>query len=187
MPDLDRVKEAFEQNSDGTFTWKERPLHHFPDLRAMRIWNTKYAGKVAVGSNRKNGYIYLSFDNKCVSAHRLSWYFNNGSCDPQIEIDHRNGIRSDNRIENLRIATPNNNQHNRQLQKNNSSGAKNVYWSNQNNCWKVKMNFMRKDYYFGLFSNKDDAIKAATEGRNLLHKEFANHGKFQSSENIGLE
>lgn len=178
MPDLHIVKEAFEHNSDGTFTWKERPIHHFPDLRAMRIWNTKYSGKIAVGSVKKNGYIYFSFSKKNIAAHRLAWYFHNGSCDPKMEIDHRNGIRSDNRIDNLRISTANDNQHNKPLQTNNSSGAKNVYWNKQCRKWQVKLNVNKKTHHIALFDDIEDAKKCAIEARNKFHALYANHGSF---------
>lgn len=185
MPDLHIVKEAFEHNSDGTFTWKERPIHHFPDLRAMRIWNTKYSGKIAVGSVKKNGYIYFSFSKKNIAAHRLAWYFHNGSCDPKMEIDHRNGIRNDNRIENLRLSTSNNNQHNKPMQKNNSSGFKNVVWNKRCGKWQVKLRSTGKDYHIGLFDDINKANEAAIIARSKIHDSYANHGEFQSSENSG--
>lgn len=179
MPNLERVKEALIHNADGTFTWKERPLHHFPDLRAMRIWNTKYKGKIAKGSKKHNGYIYLTFDNKGVASHRLAWYFHNSECDPKMEIDHLNGIRDDNRIENLRIASGNNNQHNKPLQKNNTSGFKNVVWNKQCNKWQVIVMLNKKHHHGGLFNNKEDANIAAIKFREELHSGFANHGDFK--------
>ena len=179
MPPIERINEAFTYNQDGTLTWKVRPLHHFPDMRAMRIWNTKYSGKKAVGSTKHNGYIYLTFDNKSLSLHRLIWFMHHGSCDPKMEIDNVNGRRSDNRIENLRSATANNNQHNKPLQKNNTSGFKNVRWNKQCRKWQVIMMHMKKTYHFGLFDDPLEAYKAATAARNKLRQEFANHGSFK--------
>lgn len=176
FPELHILHEALHYHADGTFTWKVRPIHHFPDQRAMRIWNTKYSGKVAHGSARWNGYLYLTIFNSSYAAHRLAWYMSNGSCPQTMEIDHINGNRSDNRLKNLRMATPNNNQHNKKIQKNNSSGHKNVVWNKQCNKWQVKMNHNKLCYHFGLFEDIEEAAKCASAARAKLHKQFANNG-----------
>lgn len=181
------VKEAIVHNEDGTFTWLNRPLHHFPDLRAQRIWNTKYAGKPCTGRSYRNGYVYLTLWNKGVSASRLAWAYHNGELDRNLEVDHLNGNRADNRISNLRVATPNDNQHNKPIQKNNSSGFKNVRWNKQCGKWQVTMNHMKKSYHFGLFTDINEAAKAAIVARERLFKEFANHGTFQSGNTAEAE
>ena len=56
------------------------------------------------GTINGQGYRQISFDGKKIAAHRLAWLFVNGRW-PADEIDHINGIRHDNRIENLREAT----------------------------------------------------------------------------------
>lgn len=174
MPDISIINEAFYYNNDGTFTWKTRPLSHFQDTRAMNIWNTKYSGKKCVGSKKYNGYIYFTFFNKSLSAHRLAWFIHNGDIDLNLEIDHINGVRDDNRIENLRIATPSNNQHNKRIQKNNSSGYKNVHWNKQCGKWQVIINVNKKGKHIGLYESIDDAADAAKNARYELLKSFAN-------------
>jgi hypothetical protein len=176
LPKLEFLHEALIHNKDGSFTWKERPLHHFPDLRAMRIWNTKYAGIVFRGSERRNGYLYMSIFNSSYATHRIAWFMHTSDCPNNMEIDHINNIRSDNRISNLRLATPNNNQHNKIKSKNNTSGHKNVVWNKQCGKWQVKMNHNKSYYHFGLFDDIEEAARCASESRAKLHKQFANDG-----------
>ena len=174
MPNIDLINESFIHNNDGSFTWKSRPLRHFPDERAMKIWNTKYSGKKCVGSKKYNGYVYFTFFNKSLSSHRLAWFIHNGHCDENLEIDHINGIRNDNRIENLRMATPSNNQHNKKIQKNNTSGYKNVVWNKQCKKWQVIINVNKKGKHIGLYDSIEDAAESAKNARYNLLKSFAN-------------
>ena len=65
-------------------------------------------------------------------------------------IDHINGNGLDNRRSNLRICTHTQNQANRRLSKNNTSGYKGVWWSGINNKWISVIAYQNKDYYFPL-------------------------------------
>jgi hypothetical protein len=56
---------------------------------------------IIAGGSDGLGYIRISVDNKNYKAHRLAWLYVNGEW-PSHEIDHINGNRSDNRIDNLR-------------------------------------------------------------------------------------
>lgn len=175
-PPIDYVLEAVEYVEHGALIWKERPLHHFPDKRAMKIWNTKYKGKEAKGSLKHNGYRYIDIWKWSISLHRLIWFYHNKSIDGMLEVDHIDCDRSNNRIENLRLSTPNGNQHNKPLQKNNSSGYKNVYWHNQANRWVVRVTVNKRAKSFGLYNSKEDANEVAKKARAQLHGEFKNNG-----------
>jgi hypothetical protein len=65
-----------------------------------------------VGWKNSKGYVFITVENrKAIRAHRLAWYKTYGVF-PTNEIDHINGNRSDNRIENLREVTRLENMHN---------------------------------------------------------------------------
>jgi hypothetical protein len=65
-----------------------------------------------------NGYVYINADGKMHSASRLAWKAVNGELPDNIEIDHINRIKDDNRICNLRCATRAENLRNRAFKKN---------------------------------------------------------------------
>lgn len=60
------------------------------------------------------GYDYVSIGGKAKLLHRLMWESFNGEIPDGMEIDHINTIRTDNRLDNLRLATPKENRNNPQ-------------------------------------------------------------------------
>jgi hypothetical protein len=59
----------------------------------------------SVGTNGGKGYIHLRVGKTFKLAHRLIWEHVNGPIPKGMSIDHINGVRSDNRIVNLRLVT----------------------------------------------------------------------------------
>lgn len=80
----------------------------------------KRAGFVA-GCKAKDGYTIIRVDGQNYYAHRLAWLYDNGAW-PSVNLDHRDGDRSNNALANLRLATHAENAQNRPVQKNNRSG-----------------------------------------------------------------
>jgi hypothetical protein len=152
----DVVKDLFDYK-DGSLVWKVSPS------RSVKIGaiagTTGYDGRQRIGIN---GSLYL--------AHRIIFLWHHGYL-PKV-IDHIDNDSSNNRIENLRECSKSQNQWNSKARRNNKSGFKNVYFDKEKNKWRVLVECKRKKYYGGYFSNIDDAVKAASELRNSLHKEF---------------
>lgn len=65
-----------------------------------------------VGFKNKNGYMHVCINGKQVLMHRFVYEAFNGEIPEGYEIDHKNTVRDDNRLENLRIATPKENRNN---------------------------------------------------------------------------
>ena len=125
-----------------------------------RVYNKKYNRFLKPGSDRGGyKYVVLSKKGKCKThkIHRLIA----GQYIPNPEnkrcIDHINRIRTDNRVENLRWATDSENQQNRLMDKNNTSGHKNISYDKQNNSWQFQkyINNKRTKKYF---KTKTDAL-----------------------------
>lgn len=67
--------------------------------------NPKIGNGIRAGGNDSIGYRIVSISGKPHKEHRLVWIYHNGNIPDGMQIDHINRIRSDNRIENLRLAT----------------------------------------------------------------------------------
>jgi hypothetical protein len=156
----DYVKQSFEYR-DGELYWKVKPS------KKISI------GKKA-GNKREDGYCLTMVNGKRYLNHRLIFLMHHG-CLPEF-IDHIDGNPSNNKIENLRAAKSTENQHNRKLGKDNTSGVKGVDWHARSKKWMVRIRVNNKRKYFGSFDNLELAGLVAQEARNKYHREFANHG-----------
>ena|SRR3990172_10901192 len=146
-------------------------LDYCPDTGILR-WLKPRTGKAKAGRiagyRHSSGYIYVMVDNKNCLAHRLVWLLAHGKW-PEGEIDHINGIKDDNRIANLRLATRSENLANCQIRRNNTSGHKGVSWDKRRKNWHVHVG--RK--HIGRFAIKEDAIAAYAAAASELYGEYA--------------
>jgi len=149
--------EAFEYR-DGELFWKIKP--------AMRVQIGDKAGRAG-----KERYERFRYKDKNLLVHRVIFLMHHQHT-PK-EIDHINGNKLDNRIENLREATRSQNQYNKNMMSNNTSGYRGVSWNNQKNKWAVRVKVNKKSYNFGFFDDLDVAGAVASEARAKLHGEFA--------------
>jgi len=145
----------------GVFTWRD-------------IKGSRRANKIA-GSINNNGYRIITIDNIGYRAHRIAWLYVYGNL-PLNQIDHINGIKTDNKIGNLRDVTQNENSKNSKIGCNNTSGFKGVEWIPSRNKWRALISSNRKKINVGSHSCKLDAIAAVMRAR----KEYGfheNHGR----------
>lgn len=165
MPEITQahLREMLHYDSDtGVFTWRN------PSAK-----NVKKGG--IAGCLTNHGYIQIGVKNKLYAAHRLAWLYVYGKW-PTNLIDHINGIRSDNRIFNLREATSVENQYNMSKAKNNTSGVKGVTWSKPHKRWRAQCRVNGKSYHLGLFRNTHEAEQVVRQFREQHHGKFTNHG-----------
>lgn len=93
MVTRERLKELLIYNPDtGVFTWRIKPCD-----RIM-------AGAIASNVSKTHGYVRIGIDGKRYMAHRLAWLYMTGKW-PILEIDHKDGLRANNKWGNLREAT----------------------------------------------------------------------------------
>ena len=104
--------------------------------------------------------------------HRIILLLKEKELDPDKEVDHDDGNSLNNNPDNLRESTHSENMHNSKTPKNNTSGHKGVFWHKASGKWEVRIRLNDKLYNFGLYVNKEDAIKVAIEARKKLHGEF---------------
>lgn len=158
----------------GLLFWHRRPVEMFPDKRAWKIWNTRYAGKEAFTSG-KDGYRNGRIFNRPFRAHRVIWAIFYGE-NPAMEIDHINGDRSDNRIDNLRHIAGAENQRNKSINKNNTSGFLGVCWDISRRKWSARIWADGGEVALGRFKAFDDAV-AAREAAIVKYGYHPNHGR----------
>ncbi len=119
------------------------------------------AGKPIVGSNEV--YTRISFNDKPQLGHRLIYAWHNGEIGKGLVIDHINGDKKDNRIENLRAVSRSQNGQNRKKQSNNKSGVVGVSFAKQHKKWQARIKTNGKIKYLGFYTDKNEAIKARKE------------------------
>lgn len=159
----------------GDLVWKRRPRAHFQTQRGWEIFNGKFAGAIA-GTHDHNGHLQIKLFGKIHRAHRLVWILLRGSIPDGMMMDHINGVRDDNRIENLRLADASENCCNAKIYCNNSSGVKGVYWERQRGKWRARVRIHGRTIDVGFFSKLKDAERAIMAARSIAHGEFTNHG-----------
>jgi len=143
----------------GDLIWKERPLKHFVDQRSCSIWNTRWSGKVA-GNKRKDGYVFVTCDGKRELKHRIVWEMHKGAIPEGVEVDHRNRVRANSRIENLRLATSVQNKRNNTLRTDNQSGTTGVIWDNRKSKWRAYIGIGGNNKHVGYFDDEESAVMA---------------------------
>lgn len=162
----------------GVLIWKERPVTHFKNKASCKRWNTIYAGKRAFCTAYPNGYLRGRFDGVEVYAQRVVWAVLKDAW-PTSQIDHINGVRTDNRIENLRSVSPAENAKNQKTRRNNTSGFQGVYWHESRGKWSAQIRLQTKLHFLGYFSKFDDACskRKFAERQMGFHE---NHGRITS-------
>jgi len=92
----------------------------------------------------------------------------------EMETDHINGNKLDNRKINLRICTKSENMRNRKKQSNNTSGYKGVFWHHKANRWRAQIVINKKAKHLGLFDTPEEAGKAYREAELKYFGEYSN-------------
>jgi len=133
---------------DGCLYWKGKP-------------NKKLPAGTRAGSPDKDGYILIAIDGKKHKAHRLIYIMHHG-VEPDT-IDHIDRDRANNRIENLRSVSLQENAQNRGMYATNKSGIKHVRWYKQTNRWAVQI----KKVHLGYFKTMDAAVSALHNHQGL--------------------
>lgn len=137
----------------GTFTW--RVAHR----------GTAKAG--AVAGSPGAGYVCIRIDGRRYLAHRLAWLYVHGGW-PDTQVDHINGDPTDNRLANLRMATPAQNQQNqRRARADNKCGLLGV--SLCRGRWQAEIRLNGKGIYLGRFDTPKQAHDAYLAAKARLH------------------
>jgi hypothetical protein len=132
-------------------------------------------GRMAGGFD-KAGYRIINVEGRLYRSARLAHFFVVGAW-PEGQIDHRNMDKGDDKWENLRLATHAQNNQNKRINSNNSSGSKGVTWNKAAGKWQAQITFEGKARYLGLKDDKRDAEELYASAAKRLYGDFARTNK----------
>lgn len=158
----------------------KRPYHITPEYLSSVFkydpetgdlsWRDAHTNRVKAGDVIRakigNGYYAVQLDCHRMRVHNVVWAMHYGKF-PEGVIDHINGIKTDNRISNLRDVTHSQNAYNVGKQKNNTTGVKGV--SRNGSGFKAEISAEKKSHYLGTFSSLDQAAQAYANAAKILH------------------
>jgi hypothetical protein len=139
------------------------------ELRALFVYDGIYGGLVwrhskrkqrsgkTVGTHRR-GYINLHLNGRYLYIHRIIWVMHFGPIPKHKVIDHINGIKDDNRIENLRLVSVIEN--NRNMSWHRAGKARGVRKQANASTWMARIRVKGEQKYLGSFKTKKEAIHA---------------------------
>jgi hypothetical protein len=131
-----------------------------------KIFWIKARKKVVVGNragkiNKALGYEVIGFNLEKLYSHRVAWRLYYGVWpDKNMLIDHINGDKSDNRIDNLRLSTKSQNAVNSGMRKNNTTGFKGVSLDKRRGKYVAEITKDNKKIHLGMFDTPKEASNA---------------------------
>lgn len=147
--------------------------HVFYDVKTGKLVRKKFDGRCMpdgyLGSLKQSGYMVARIESKSYRVHHLVWLYFHGRY-PDKHIDHINGNRSDNRIENLRECSPSENHQNRSSNKNSKSKYLGVSWCSARRKWVARIKAADINKQLGYFGSEEDAYDAYLKAKEALHK-----------------
>ena len=128
-------------------------------------------GQIAGCVHKGKGYIHVKIKAKAFKAHRLVFLYHHGYL-PEC-VDHIDGDKTNNKIENLRAATKEENCRNQKIRSTNKSGYKGVKWVEHCKKWQVEVCKNYKQLRFGMYEDLELAGLVAIEATELIHGRFS--------------
>jgi hypothetical protein len=162
----------------GKLFWKPRVPAMFEAKaysaeRQCVTWNAHYAGKEAFTADNGKGYRQGCIDGRHYFAHRVIWAIHRGQW-PEF-IDHIDGRRDNNRLENLRCVSRAENAKNMRQGSRNRSGVTGVHWDKEGRKWKAVISVQGAPKHIGYFKDLDEA-RAARREAEIAEGFHPNHG-----------
>jgi hypothetical protein len=153
---VERLRELLDYDPEtGVFTW------------LVRKGSTAPIGSHP-GRSGPRGYYTICIDYKRYLAHRLAWLHTSGEW-PVDQLDHINGVPTDNRLCNLRQATSAENNQNLTLRRKNASGYTGVRWKRGHDLWEARIGVEGKYIHLGHWETAWQASIAYAEAKLKLH------------------
>lgn len=180
MPSLGELRQQFDCDfATGAIFWRNRIEADFPPERRKhwRRFNKREAGREAFKMSNQGGYKFAYIGGKKLLAHRVLMAMKNCIELADLgEVDHINGVKSDNRAQNLRIVAHQENAKNMRRYRNNKSGVTGVEWETYHKAWAAKIGLNGRQRKLGRFKCFGKAVAARKSAEKLLGY-HVNHGR----------
>jgi hypothetical protein len=168
---IEELKKLITYEPDtGNLYWIPRGVEYFKNEQYCKIWNSRQANQI-IKCVDKSGYIKTSILGRQYKGHQIAWAIAKGEW-PDMCVDHINGIKTDNRICNLRLATKEENMWNSKPQKNNKLGIKGISIDKKSGKYKVSISSHNKKTHIGYFECIELAKLAYSEFADKIHGNF---------------
>lgn len=131
-------------------------------VRRVSVTSNARKGQIA-GGPHPTGYLKVSVNGTKFNVHRLVWIWHYGDILRGREIDHRNGVRDDNRIDNLRQVTHQENQFN-------VRSARGISFDKASGLWRAQICVDQKRLTIGRFPTRELALEAYEAKKKELHR-----------------
>jgi hypothetical protein len=138
----------------------EDKLTYNPDTGLFKWLNNYRKKKGWFAGTFKSGYLVIAINSKRYLTHRLAWYLMYGSF-PKNVIDHKNGIKTDNRLSNLRDITPKQNSQN--------CKGRGTSFNKKHQKWEARLSVDYKDLFLGFFETEEEARQAYVKAKRQHH------------------
>lgn len=172
MP-IDEIRKMISCDPEsGVLLWVERSAEDMPCVKARKCWNSRFAGRPAINAPHNQGYLAGSINYRKFLAHRVAWAMYHGEW-PEEQIDHVNGVKTDNRICNLRKASHSENMRNMKPHSDALSSLKGVCFDKSRGLWMSRIRHGRMEHYLGRFTTEQEAHAAYCQAAKKYHGEFA--------------
>jgi HNH endonuclease len=147
-------------------------LHYDPET-GLFTWIKSIGGQSKIGNQvghfDKDGYLRIQINGKIYRSNRLAWLYVKGIW-PENGLDHKNTIKTDNRIDNLREAKNDKQKFNTDAHKNNKIGSKGIRKSGSK--YQARITGPTGLYTIGSFKTLEEAEKAYAQEALKIHGEF---------------
>jgi hypothetical protein len=159
LPPLQVLQKLFSVNEDGRLLCKQRPHPH-----------SRCKPGDEVGTLHPLGYRKVTINGSPYFVHRVIWFLVHGEDPGQMQVDHINRVRDDNRIENLRLVTGQQNKWNRDCFSGSQSGHRGIRRRFWGKSYKWEATFQGR--YIGSYQTLDEAIEAWDREVRVVTGEF---------------
>jgi len=136
---------------NGILTWKKKTSIY----SAIKI--NQEAGCKRKRTTGDCHEVIIVFNQKFYKAHRIAYFIYHGVDPKEKQVDHIDGNPLNNKIDNLRLVTNNQNQFNKSFKKNNTSGVVGVCWHKSNKKWRARIYHKNKEISLGYFDDIEEA------------------------------